>query len=296
MEVIDRLAPPSVARAMRRMSVNQESLDEQLQEERHPPPNEYFQQVYRAQHPEEERCHEKESRTVMDRLAPSSIAHTVRRISVSSTELVDHFRPHQHPPPNEYFEQVYRAQHPEPQSQSKPSESSPVGNALGFMGGIKDSLSPASAAIGTAIRRLSTSQSDVKTTISKDQSDYLQQLHAATVAKQNRREKQGEPYNEEEEDARTDQLDLLSEIKGRFGSAVRRLSTYAEDTSGQNVSARDAFKFFQQSEEQSATSASPNSRRRAAVFSGESSKKKKKTWRQLLQITKSQKLKHEEQV
>lgn len=212
---------------------------------------------------------------MVNRLAPPAVGQFVRRLSANSEDIDLQI---QRQPNNEYFQQVYQAQHPE---ENQPRQQHDL------LGGLKDRLSPAGAAIGQAFRKLSHTDTDIRTTL--PQNEYLQQIHAHAIAEQNRREA------EEQESVAPHSLNIVSGITSRIGTAVRRLSTY-EDDPNSNLSSRDAFKFFQLDDRaKKAEEAGGDPGRRGGLAvpmiildSDTSMKKKKKNkWKDLIALTKA---------
>lgn len=162
------------------------------------------------------------SQSFSDRLSVAPLVSAIRRLSGGQQVLESQIRDQ---PDNDYFQQIYRAQHAEKQQPQTNSSAS-------LMVNIKNRLSPAS--IGSAIRRLSGRDTDLRATMPPN--EYLQQLHNAAIAEQNA----GSQHKDDE-----NTLDIVNGIKYHLGSAVRRLSTYAEDPQSK-MSAHDTFQLFQQ--------------------------------------------------
>lgn len=205
---------------------------------------------------------------VVKRLTPAPIVTAVRRLSGNQDEIGEHLN---RPATNEYFQQAYRAQHPEEMERDGSRRPSA---AREFIDGIRDRLSPAGAMIGEAIRKWSKSDSDMRT--SQSQIEYLTRLHEAAVAEQNRRGARDDPDDTDEYST----LDIMSEIKDRIGDVVRRLSNY--DDKGKKLTARETFHFFQRSD--SKGSGPPTRTRSRDSNTLPKRKKKKKTWRELFSL------------
>lgn len=173
---------------------------------------------------------ERQQASFTDRLSVP-IASAIRRLSIGSQDGGLHDQQHNRQP-NEYFQQIHLAQN---HQQDRSGDT----NGPGIMSGIKDRLSP--SAIGSAIRRLSGYDTDLRTEL--PQHEYLQKLHAQAIAEQNR--------NERQDKAR----EIVHGIKDRLGTAIRRLSIY-EDNSSWRMTPHEYFTMFQADSEDNAESAS----------------------------------------
>lgn len=226
----------------------------------------------------------------MDKLAPASIARAVRRLSANQDDIRQEIE-ERRLPPNDYFQQVYRAQHPEVEElearQAQHSQRT-------FIEGIKDTLSPAGAVIGEAIRRLSHTEPDLRSTL--PQNEYLLQIHEAAIAEQNRRLAENRTTSSDEDETDVNKLNIVTGLRDRIGEVVRRLSTYDEDERNK-LSTRELFNFFQQTNRKprgGGRSSSCESDRRPGFHKSSSSgvfpkkKKKKRNWRELLKLLKKQ--------
>lgn len=210
---------------------------------------------------------------MVDRLAPAPIARAVRRLSGTQEDIEEQL---QRPPPNEYFQQAYRAQHPN--ELALPQERDRARNVID---GIKDRLSPAGALIGEAIRKLSHTETDAK--ITAPQTEYLRQLHAAAIADQNKRQGAVDDDDDEQDSQDFNALNLMVGLKERIGQAVRRLSTY-EDDDKNNLSARETFHFFQRGDSRRSGHHTRSISKANDILL--SKKKKKKSWKDLFTLTK----------
>lgn len=219
---------------------------------------------------------------VVNRLAPPAVGRFVRRLGATPDDIQGQL----HPPDNEYFQQIYHHQHPDV-TNIHPQQPN-------LLGGIKDRLTPASAALGQVFRRLSHTEVDIRTTL--PQNEYLQQIHDAAIAEQNRME--GGETNIGKTLAPPPQasLNIVTGIKSKIGTAVRRLSTYEDDPSNK-LSAREAFKFFQLDENAEKSSKLSGGGRRAFAMAVEglgdginSKKKKKNKWKDLIAKSKAKSL------
>ena len=203
-------------------------------------------------------CWSAEEMDVVDRLAPASIVQAVRKLSGTQEDIEADL---QRPPPNEYFQQIRKAQQ---------LEAAEVSTSRGLLHDIKDHLSPAGIVIGDVIRKLS--NADRTDDVIESQTVRLQRIHDAAIAEQNRR---GGRIDDEENSEDLNTLNLVAGIKGRFGAAVRRLSAYEEDARNK-LSAREAFRFFQH------TDSIPSGHTHSTDSKLSLSKKKKKrTWREI---------------
>ena len=219
---------------------------------------------------------------VVNRLAPPAVGQFVRRLSANSEDIQATL----HPPDNEYFQQIYHHQHPDVADTNSQQQN--------LLGGLRDRLSPAGAAIGQVIRKLSHTEADIRTTL--PQNEYLQQIHAAAIAEQNRMEEEEKQHQEAMHPQKHASLNIVSGITSKIGTAVRRLSTYEDDPSNK-LSSRDAFRFFQLDENAEKSSKLTGGRRGAvavpdALGDGIAAfkKKKKNKWKELIAKNKAKNL------
>lgn len=127
-----------------------------------------------------------------------------------------------HPPMSEYFQEIYDAEHPE-QIQSSHSP--------GVLEGIKERLSPAGAAIGQVIRRLSQTEANIR----EELPEYLRELNQT-----------GDGQSGCHLDSSSDKSrrgSLVADIRQKIGSAVRTLSTF-ENGEYSKLSVGETFRHF----------------------------------------------------
>jgi len=157
---------------------------------------------------------------VIGRLTPMSFSsRIIRRMSGSQDDFELEMN---HPPMSEYFQEIYDAEHPE-QIQSSHSP--------GVLEGIKERLSPAGAAIGQVIRRLSQTEANIR----EELPEYLRELNQT-----------GDGQSGCHLDSSSDKSrrgSLVADIRQKIGSAVRTLSTF-ENGEYSKLSVGETFRHF----------------------------------------------------
>lgn len=210
------LTPEPIARVVRRLSVSEPDIRQDPPGYSLAPPQQYHTDDYSAGY----------SSPYLSASTP--FRGLIRRLSMTRDTPQPTVQ-HNRPATNEYFRQM----HPEAVQADREGQATDSNNNSGLVSGF---LTP----LGTAIRRLSGTESNLRSTIPSNETQYLQQLHDAAIAAQNAQGRNGE-----QQAATFTAPNLVYGLKDRIGTVIRRLSTY-EDDPRNKMSSQDAFQLFQE--------------------------------------------------